>query len=88
MAGCGRKPARFADAGYQVTVLCPRGKGYAQNYELLEGVHVYRHPMPQEGNTPFGYLWEYGWALFWEFLYAWWIFLTAGISRHPGLQSA
>jgi glycosyltransferase involved in cell wall biosynthesis len=64
--------------GYEVTVLCPRGKGYAQNHEVLEGVHIYRHPMPKEGNTAFGYLWEYGWALFWEFLYTSWIFLTRG----------
>ena len=65
-------------AGYEVTVLCPRGKGSSQGHEVLEGVHIYRHPMPKEGNTPFGYLWEYGWALFWEFLYTWWIFLTRG----------
>jgi glycosyltransferase involved in cell wall biosynthesis len=64
--------------GYEVTVLSPRGKGYAKNHEVLAGVHIYRHPMPKEGNTPFGYLWEYGWALFWEFLYTWWIFLTRG----------
>jgi len=66
------------ESGYEVTVLSPRGKGYASNYEVLQGVHIYRHPMPKEGNSPFGYLWEYGWALFWEWLYAWWIFLTRG----------
>jgi glycosyltransferase involved in cell wall biosynthesis len=73
-----KEACALRDAGYQVTVLCPRGKGYAANYELLEGVHVYRHPMPKEGNTPAGYLWEYGWALFWEFFYSWWIFLRRG----------
>lgn len=66
------------ESGYDVTVLSPRGKGYSQNHEVLEGVHIYRHPMPREGNTPIGYLWEYGWALFWEFFYTWWIFLTRG----------
>lgn len=65
--------------GYSVSVLCPRGKGYQQGYEVLKGVHIYRHPMPKEGNTPLGYLWEYGWALFWEFLYSWWIFFARGI---------
>ena len=64
--------------GYQVTVLCPKGKGYSKGYELLEGVHIYRHPMPKEGNTPFGYLWEYGSALIWEFFYTWWIFFRRG----------
>lgn len=73
------KEARaLKSAGYEVAVLSPRGKGYTRNHEVLEGVHIYRHPMPKEGNTSFGYLWEYGWALFWEFLYAWWIFLTRG----------
>jgi glycosyltransferase involved in cell wall biosynthesis len=73
-----KEACALRDAGYQVTVLCPRGKGYMRNYELLDGVHIYRHPMPKEGNTPAGYLWEYGWALFWEFLYTWWIFFARG----------
>jgi glycosyltransferase involved in cell wall biosynthesis len=65
-------------AGYEVTVLCPRGKGYEKGYELLEGVHVYRHPMPPEGNSAAGYIWEFSCALFWEFFYTWWIFLRRG----------
>jgi glycosyltransferase involved in cell wall biosynthesis len=64
--------------GYDVTVLCPKGKGYERGYEVLEGIRIYRHFLPHEGNTPAGYLWEYGSALFWEFLYAWWIFLRHG----------
>ncbi len=64
--------------GYEVTVLCPRGKGYTEGHEILNGIRIYRHPMPKEGNSPLGYLWEYGCALFWEFLYAWWIYLRHG----------
>jgi glycosyltransferase involved in cell wall biosynthesis len=64
--------------GYDVTVLCPRGKGYQRGYEVLDGVRVYRHPMPGEGNSPLGYASEYSSALFWEFLYAWWIFFRHG----------
>jgi glycosyltransferase involved in cell wall biosynthesis len=64
--------------GYEVTVLCPRGKGYERNYEVIDGVHIYRHPLPEEGNSPLGYAWEYGWALMWEFLYSWWIYLRRG----------
>ena len=63
---------------YEVTVLCPRDKGYEQAHEVIEGIHIYRHPMPTEGNTPLGYLFEYGCALFWEFLYTWWIYLRRG----------
>lgn len=65
-------------AQYEVTVLCPRGKGHEQGYEKLSGVHIYRHPMPAEGHGPLGYLREYASALFWEFLYSWWIFLRRG----------
>ena len=64
--------------GYQVTVLCPRGRGYEDWYELLDGVHIYRHPMPREGNSPSGYIWEFVCALFWEFLFSWWIFFRRG----------
>ena len=63
---------------YEVTVLCPRGKGYERGYEELEGVHVYRHPMPHEGSSPLGYLWEYGSALLWQFIYAVWIYFRRG----------
>jgi glycosyltransferase involved in cell wall biosynthesis len=64
--------------GYEVSVLCPRGKGYTRKHEIIDGIHIYRHPMPKEGNSPFGYLYEYGSALFWEILYAWWIYLRRG----------
>ena len=64
--------------GYQVSVLCPRGKGYVKGYEELDGVHIYRHRMPAEGNSPLGYVIEYSCALFWQFLYSWWIYLRRG----------
>jgi glycosyltransferase involved in cell wall biosynthesis len=70
--------------GYEVTVLCPRGEGYERGYELLEGVHIYRHPVTNEGDSPLGYLWEFGWALFWEFFYSWWIFLRRGFQVIQG----
>jgi glycosyltransferase involved in cell wall biosynthesis len=64
--------------GYEVTVLCPKGKGYEKGYECLKGVHIYRHPMPKEGNSPLGYVWEFSCALFWEFFFSWWIYLRRG----------
>jgi len=64
--------------GYQVTVLCPRSKGYERGHELIDGVHIYRHPQPEDGNSLLGYAREYFSALFWEFLYAWWIYLRHG----------
>ncbi len=70
--------------GYEVTVLCPRGKGYPQRHEVIDGVHIFRHPMPKEGSGPLGYLNEYGSALLWEFLYAWWIYLHRGFDILQG----
>jgi len=65
-------------AGYEVTVLCPRGKGAELGYEIINGIRVYRHPIPREGNSALSYVWEYSCALFWEFWYTWWIYLRHG----------
>lgn len=51
------------DAGYMVSVISPKGKGsFRASYELLDGIHVYRHHM-WEASSGLGYLLEYGWAL-------------------------
>jgi glycosyltransferase involved in cell wall biosynthesis len=65
--------------GYDVTVLSPKRKGYRKGHEVIDGIRIYRHPLPKDGNTLLGYLWEYGCGLFWEFLYASWIYLRHGI---------
>jgi glycosyltransferase involved in cell wall biosynthesis len=57
-------------AGALVSIICPTGKGFEARYEELEGVHIYRHPLPEEGAGPIGYLKEYSAALFWEFVLA------------------
>jgi glycosyltransferase involved in cell wall biosynthesis len=73
------KEARsLTDAGYEVTVICPRGKGYETGHEILEGVRIYRHPAAPEGNSALGYVWEYYCALFWEKLYTWWTYARHG----------
>jgi glycosyltransferase involved in cell wall biosynthesis len=63
---------------YEVTVLSPRQNGFEKGYEFKEGIHIYRHPLPKEGDGALGYIWEYSCALFWEFLYSWWIYLRRG----------
>ena len=55
----------LVEAGYVVSVISPKGKGFDAEYELLDGVHVYRHDLPAEGNGAWGYLREYG-AAFWH----------------------
>lgn len=66
------------DAGYQVAIISPRSKGYEKKYEMLEGIHIYRHPLPMEGHTAIGYAIEYLSALFWEFYLSWVILFKHG----------
>lgn len=49
--------------GYEVSVICPKGKGYTAEREELQGVHIYRHDLPEEGNGAVGYAREYSTAL-------------------------
>jgi glycosyltransferase involved in cell wall biosynthesis len=79
-----REACSLRENGYDVTVLCPRRKGSTKGYEVINGVRIYRHPSPAEGSTPTGYLWEYGWALFWEFWYTLWIYLRYGFDVIQG----
>lgn len=53
----------LATNGYTVSVICPKGKGYTQEEEYLQGVHIFRHDLPAEGNGAVGYAKEYFTAL-------------------------
>jgi glycosyltransferase involved in cell wall biosynthesis len=52
--------------GYQVSVICPTGKGCESLFEEIAGIHIYRHPLPPEGTAPGGFLREYSAALWWQ----------------------
>lgn len=65
-----REACALRDAGYMVSVICPKGKdSYAASYAILDGIHIYRHRM-WEGSSPIGYLVEYALALVAEFFLA------------------
>jgi glycosyltransferase involved in cell wall biosynthesis len=65
-------------AGAEVSVICPKGKGYEAEEEDLEGVHIYRHGLPPDGDSAVGYLREYGSALFHETRLAWKVLSARG----------
>src|SRR5688500_14432123 len=65
-------------AGYEVSVICPTGRDGLERHEVLDGVHIYRHPMPLEASGAAGYLVEYASALFWELWLSLRIFATRG----------
>ncbi|MFJ2028473.1 glycosyltransferase family 4 protein [Streptosporangium sp. NPDC087985] len=56
------------DAGWEVHVICPRGtKRDTEPYVQTEGVKIYRYPLRAATGGPFGYLREYGSALWHTF---------------------
>lgn len=38
-------------AGYEVSVICPTGRGWDKSYEVIEGIHIYRYPEPVEAHS-------------------------------------
>lgn len=62
-----KEACALRDAGYRVSVICPKGKGFSAGYELLDGIEIYRH-RAWEASSALGYLLEYSWALVAELL--------------------
>jgi glycosyltransferase involved in cell wall biosynthesis len=51
-------------AGYQVSVICPMMRGWNAPFEVIDGVHIFRHPAPHEAHSgAVAYAREYGNAL-------------------------
>jgi glycosyltransferase involved in cell wall biosynthesis len=55
------------DAGYVVSIVCPKGPGCERSREQIDGIEIYRHAQPFEASGALGYLAEYTWALVAEF---------------------
>jgi glycosyltransferase involved in cell wall biosynthesis len=62
------------DNGAKVSIICPKMKDYTASYEVINGIEIYRHSLPFDARGAFGYLLEYGIALFWEFFLSWKIY--------------
>jgi glycosyltransferase involved in cell wall biosynthesis len=67
-------------AGYTVSVICPKGKGYDKAYEQIDGVNIYRYRLPAEGSGVISYFIEYTASLFWQFI------LSLKIARRHGFD--
>ena len=59
----------LTEAGYRVSIICPKGRGLEKSRETLEGIEIYRHRL-WEASGALSYFVEYGWALAAEFLLA------------------
>lgn len=55
-------------AGYAVSVICPKMKGFNASFEEIEGVEVYRYAMPFDPESKVGFIAENLWALVRAFL--------------------
>jgi len=64
--------------GYQVSIICPVGRGYEKRHEILNGISIYRHPLPLEAKGALGYALEYTSSLFWEFVLSCWVLMREG----------
>jgi glycosyltransferase involved in cell wall biosynthesis len=55
-------------AGYEVSVICPMGRGWTEPYEVIDGVHIWRHPEPTEAHSgAVAYAREWGLAMWYWF---------------------
>lgn len=71
----------LSQAGYQVSVLCPKGKGWLESHEVIEGIHIYRYPEPPEAHSgAVAYAQEYLHAI-WH-----WFRLAPKIRRERGFD--
>lgn len=64
--------------GYVVSIICPKGKGYGESHEVIDGIHIYRHWLPLEARDALGYLFEYSAALFFQLYLSIRVSLTRG----------
>jgi len=64
------------EAGHEVSIICPIGKGHEARHEVINGISIYRHPLLVEASGAAGYALEYSMALFWEFVLACLVLLT------------
>ena len=56
--------------GYDVSVISPIHQKAPLKHEKIDGIQIYRHPMPIEAESKLSFLFEYGSAIFWEFFLA------------------
>jgi glycosyltransferase involved in cell wall biosynthesis len=52
----------LTEAGYKVSVICPKSRGFDTSYQRLDGIEIYRYGS-LEGSGAIKYVFEYGWAL-------------------------
>jgi glycosyltransferase involved in cell wall biosynthesis len=49
-------------SGFEVTVICPKLKGWNRGREVIDDVEIYRYPLPIDAQGPIGYIAEFAWC--------------------------
>lgn len=62
-----KEACALRDAGYHVSVICPKGRGFSAGFESIDGIEIFRH-RTWEASRERDYFVEYGVALVAEFL--------------------
>ena len=71
----------LTEHGYQVSVICPIARGWTKPFEVIDGVHIWRYPMPLEAHSGIAaYAREWGSAL-WH-----WFRLARVVRRERGFD--
>ena len=73
-----QEATELSAAGYTVSVICPKGRGYDAHHEVLEDIAIYRYPQLIDAAGVLGYLLEYLISLFFQFILAWKVFFDRG----------
>jgi glycosyltransferase involved in cell wall biosynthesis len=66
------------EAGHDVSIICPTGKGYEKKFEVIDGIEIFRYSLPAEGDGALGYAVEYSAALAWTFFLSFKVLLKRG----------
>jgi glycosyltransferase involved in cell wall biosynthesis len=61
--------------GYEVSIIAPKSKVFCKKYEVIDGIHIYRHPAFNNGHGKINQLLEYATACLWESILSWRVFL-------------
>jgi glycosyltransferase involved in cell wall biosynthesis len=68
------------NAGYTVSIISPKAKGYEDPVVTIDDIQIYRHGLPFEASGALGYFIEYSFSLFWQLV------LTLKAARRPGFD--
>jgi glycosyltransferase involved in cell wall biosynthesis len=52
----------LARAGYKVSVICPKARGFNRSFEVLEDVHIHRYGLPVDAKGTVGFVAEFLWC--------------------------